>query len=105
MIVGLVNDTRSDEAYTDRWSLAARKPRQFFAQRLFAEDMERTCNDSEGHDDEDEKEVAFLRARIVEAAREGDTPEIKYLVGISAAKRLLAARDEVTAASWSSTLR
>lgn len=58
--------------------------------------MERPCNGDEGYDDKDEKEVAFLRARIVEAAREGDTPEIKYLVGISAAKRLLSAYDEVT---------
>ena len=46
-------------------------------------------------DEDDAKEVAFLRARIVEAAREGDTPEIQYLVGISAAKRLLTASDEV----------
>lgn len=46
-------------------------------------------------DEDDAKKVAFLRARIVEAAREGDTPEIKYLVGVSAAKRLLTAFDEV----------
>lgn len=46
-------------------------------------------------DEDDAKQVAFLRARIVEAAREGDTPEIQYLVGISAAKRLLTAFDEV----------
>lgn len=47
-------------------------------------------------DEDDARQVAFLRARIVEAAREGDKPEIKYLVGISVAKRLLAAFDEVS---------
>ncbi|CAM9968881.1 unnamed protein product, partial [Pylaiella littoralis] len=62
--------------------------------------MERPCcNESEEHDEKDEKEVAFLRARIVEAAREGDTPQIKYLLGISAAKRLLSAYDE--SSRWS----
>lgn len=46
-------------------------------------------------DEDDAKQMAFLRARIVEATREGDIPEIKYLVGISAAARLLTASDEV----------
>ncbi|CAM9826509.1 unnamed protein product [Ectocarpus fasciculatus] len=65
--------------------------------------MERICrngsNVEESNDDEDAKHVAFLRARVVEAAREGDTPEIKYLMGITAAKRLLAATDE--SSRWS----
>lgn len=51
--------------------------------------------DAEENDDEDERQVAFLRARMVEAAREGDTPEVNYLVGISSASRLLPAVDEV----------
>lgn len=51
---------------------------------------------TDSDEDDATRQVAFLRARIIEAAREGDKPEIKYLVGISAAKRLLAAFDEVT---------
>lgn len=52
------------------------------------------------HDDDDDnndnaKEVLFLRAKIVEVAREGDTLEMKYLMSISAANQLLAAVDEV----------
>lgn len=58
--------------------------------------MEHTCRrDSEENDDKDERQVAFLRARMVEATREGDTPEVNYLVGISSASRLLSAVDEV----------
>lgn len=78
-----------------------------FPTDYFAENMERPCcNESEEHDEKDENEVAFLRARIVEAAREGDTPQIKYLLGISAAKRLLSAYDEVTAVTpWPSSTR
>ncbi|CAM9913340.1 unnamed protein product, partial [Scytosiphon promiscuus] len=61
---------------------------------------ERTCRgDTEENGDRDERQLAFLRARIVEAAREGDTPEVNYLVGISSASRLLSAVDETS--RWS----
>ncbi|CAM9384053.1 unnamed protein product, partial [Hapterophycus canaliculatus] len=61
--------------------------------------MEPTWTETEENRDKDEKQVAFLRARMVEAAREGDSPEVNYLVGISSASRLLSAVDE--SSRWS----
>lgn len=47
------------------------------------------------NDDEHAQEVLFLRAKIIEAVREGDTVEMKYLMRLSIAKKLLGAFDKV----------
>lgn len=52
------------------------------------------CSNLE-NDDEHGREVLFLRAKILEVAREGDTLEMKYLMRLSNAKKLLGAFDKV----------
>lgn len=47
------------------------------------------------NDDEHGQEVLFLRAKVIEAAREGNTVEMKYLMRLSIAKKLLGAFDKV----------
>lgn len=46
-------------------------------------------------DNDDTREVLFLREKAVEVVRDGYTSEVKYLMSIRAAKKLLAAVDKV----------
>lgn len=48
-----------------------------------------------GVDTGNAKEFLFLQEKVLEVAREGDTKEMRYLMGISAAQRLLGAHDQV----------
>lgn len=52
-------------------------------------------NDDGSDDNNPEKEALFLREKIVEVAREGDTLEMEYLLGVSIARKLLTAVDKV----------
>lgn len=56
-------------------------------------DCENNNNESDGNNDE--KEALFLREKIVEVVREGDTAEMEYLLGVSIARKLLTAVDKV----------
>lgn len=65
-------------------------------------DCQNNTDDNKGND---EQEALFLREKIVEVAREGDTAEMEYLLGVSIARKLLTAVDKVSKGSSSSRTR
>lgn len=59
--------------------------------------MPRDCqSNTDDKDGNDEQEALFLREKIVEVAREGDSSEMEYLLGVSIARKLLTAVDKVS---------
>lgn len=58
-------------------------------------DCQNNTDDKDKDDNNDEQEALFLREKIVEVAREGDTSEMEYLLGVSIARKLLTAVDKV----------
>lgn len=47
-------------------------------------------------DEDAEKEMLYLREKVVEAVREGDARETKHLLGLSLGRRLMPAREKVS---------
>lgn len=62
-------------------------------------DCQSSTDDKDQDGNNDEQEALFLREKIVEVAREGDTSEMEYLLGVSIARKLLTAVDKVNTRS------
>ena len=71
-------------------------------QEMPRRDCQINTDDKDGND---EQEALFLREKIVEVAREGDTSEMEYLLGVSIARKLLTAVDKVSSAINAAALR
>lgn len=56
--------------------------------------FEDACDYRSTGDHDDKKEVLYLREKIVEAVREGDTQDASYLLGLSVGRKLVPAYEK-----------